>query len=44
MDGIEAGRLVLLALVELDVDVIAEIDKGEGGAGVCIYECVVASV
>jgi hypothetical protein len=41
MDGLEVGRAVVLAFVELEVDGVVKRDRGEGGAGVFFCDDVV---
>jgi hypothetical protein len=41
MDGLKAGRTVMLAFVELSVDGAVKRDRGEGGAGVCFGDDVI---
>ena len=44
IDGIETGRAVVLAFVELELDEAVKRDRGEGGAGVCLCEDAVVCV
>ena len=44
IDGIETGRAVVLAFVELELDGAVKRGRGEGGAGVCLCEDAVVCV
>ena len=44
IEGVETGRAVVLAFVELEQDGAVKRDRGEGGAGVCLCEDAVVCV
>jgi len=44
IDGVETGRAIVLAFVELELDGAVKRDRGEGGAGVCLCDDAVVCV